>query len=750
MRRIALLTLAAAAVAPLTAQSNTVAGLDGRLSDVNSLTDFGRRGVHPNGEAGMAMLNTMCNPGSINIPWQSAGTSSTQPMNTNHPKFGFIIARESNGRFEQINEWSWCKHAFTSTNFSGACGTCISPGTGQLMGINCSDTYGAGNNASRTWLGPPQEIDPWLGTWNPINSYFDRGDPDVGAPNNSDGVRSSAGGWDAVDHRVTVDETDMLVPGASYYYGIHLIHEGEAVANRGDNFASRGFAPSWNGSSWSYSNTAGMTYGSILTRWSGASFDLAGNGNDDGRFAVAVKITPNGGSFHYEYAIHNMDNSRAGAVFRIPVDAGASVSGIGFGDIDTNALNDWSGARVGNEIVFTAPANNPLEWNTFYNVWFDCDVAPSNGLLHIDQARVGPGNLTVSVPAQVPSGIPTAFNTSVGVGCTGTSGPCQASVYEFFNTPAAFDLAGSSMGLSLSGSDYTLGAATGTFVTPTGTNLNLGDDTQATVNLPFTLSFPGGSTTSLAVCSNGFISPTSNGTDFSPTVGEFLGGGARWAAAYHDLNPQSVGQVLADVSPTAVRISWVGVPSFSGTSSHTFQYEFLPNNQVNIYWQTMQTSGNEYLVGWTAGNDANDPGNTDMGAAIAAGSLSLCPGAVNVLPVSLDANARPVLGTTVQMTTSNIPAGSVLSGLLYSVTQATPPIDLTSIGMEGCFAHVINPTTWTIQIGPGATAVDSIPLPNAAAFVGVAVTWQSLTLSPGTTSSGFLSSNGLVTLLAAQ
>ena len=123
-------------------------GLDGRLSLIDDLTYWGRRGAaHPGGEVGMSMLNEMCNPGTVNIPWQVA-------MSSNHPKFGFLIVRVNGGKIEQINDWSYCKHAFTSTNFSGACGTCQNPGTGQLMGVHCSDTYGAGNNGDRYWLGP--------------------------------------------------------------------------------------------------------------------------------------------------------------------------------------------------------------------------------------------------------------------------------------------------------------------------------------------------------------------------------------------------------------------------------------------------------------------------------------------------------------------------------------------------------------------------------------------------------------------
>ena len=116
MKRI---TCVAALAASLTAQANVVPGLDGRLTLVDDLTYYGRRGpAHPNGEIGMAMLNEMCNPGTVQIPWQAA-------MQPNHPKFGFLIVRVAGDRIEQISDRSFCKHAFTSTNYSGPCGSCM-------------------------------------------------------------------------------------------------------------------------------------------------------------------------------------------------------------------------------------------------------------------------------------------------------------------------------------------------------------------------------------------------------------------------------------------------------------------------------------------------------------------------------------------------------------------------------------------------------------------------------------------------
>jgi hypothetical protein len=403
----------------LAAQSNTVPGLNGRLTQIDDLTYWGRRGqAYPNGEVGMSMLNEMCNPGSVNIPWSA-------PMQSNHPKFGFIICRVAGGRIEQINEWSFCKHAFVSVNVNGSCGTCVDPGTGSLMGLNCSDTYGAGNNADRFWLGPPREIDPWLGTWNPVGSYFDIGDPmQAGYPAPADGVRSlNQNIFDSVQNRVIVDEIDLVTPNATWFYGLQLIHQGENVANRGDNLAHRGFTPSWSGGSWTFANNSvQQAYGSILNRWPGATVNVGGNGTDDGRFYVAVKATAiGGGSFRYEYAVHNVDNSRAGATFRVPITAAATATNFTFRDIDRNATNDWTATRVGNEIVFAAGATNPLEWNTIYNFGFDANVPPGAGTSRIDEARPGPGALTVDVATHVPGGQTIATFALFGAGCPGST-----------------------------------------------------------------------------------------------------------------------------------------------------------------------------------------------------------------------------------------------------------------------------------------------------------------------------------------
>ncbi len=416
MRRTAITFLVTLApIQALAAQSNTVAGLDGNLFDISSPRVWGRRGpAHPGGEIGFSARNDMCNPGTVLIPWQAA-------MQPNHPKFGFMITRESGGRMVQISDWSYIKHAFTSLNSNaGPCLPCTNPGTGTVMGIGCSDVYANSNNGDRFWLGPPEELDPWLGTWNPVGSYFDRGDPAVAPPANMDGVRSltstQTNAFDVVKNRVTVKESDLLVAGATYYYQIHLIHQGEGLAKRNNNLRSRGVSFTWNGTAWNTPTNVGVSVnGSVLTRWTGATYNAAANGFDEGQFGVAVKVTgPVGGFWHYEFAVQNIDNNRGGAAFRLPVCAGARVQNLGFRDIDANPLNDWTTTVNGTEIAWLAAPGNSQRWNQLFNFWFDCDVAPVAGSATIDQANPGPGALTVSVPTQVPGLQPAVY---LGAGC---------------------------------------------------------------------------------------------------------------------------------------------------------------------------------------------------------------------------------------------------------------------------------------------------------------------------------------------
>lgn len=411
------LLLVLAATDTVLAQSNTVPGLNIRLENTSQLARYRRTGTFPNGVQAIGMYTTCCNPGSVPIPFQAA-------MNPNHGFIHYIVARESGGRFVQISNYGWVKHTFGSNNLTSTCGTCPLPGTTSFVVPGCNDTYANSQAVDHFNLAPPGEVDPWLGTWAPIGSYFDRGNPDVGFPGNQDGIRSltqqQAGTLNtAIGQALRVYDDDLNVPGATFWYQSGYLVPGEAEALRGDNMGSRQFTPTWSAGTgqWTLSNGSNYLIGSVLQRWTGASVDSAANGTDDGRYYVAVKVTgPVNGVYHYEYVVQNRDNKRGMGAFRIPICQDAQAFNFGFRDVDRNALTDWTGAKVGGEIVFqTGTLNpNPLKWNCLYNFWFDSDAAPQTGAVLLDQYEIGPGALTVNVPSTTPSRV---YNQNLGAGC---------------------------------------------------------------------------------------------------------------------------------------------------------------------------------------------------------------------------------------------------------------------------------------------------------------------------------------------
>ncbi|MCC6670487.1 MAG: hypothetical protein IT458_05460 [Planctomycetes bacterium] len=430
-------------VLSLAAQSNGVSGLDCRISNLGEILAAGRTGTYPNGLNGLGGATTICNIGTVQVDWYRA-------MDPRHPFIATIVARESDGRMVQISDRSYVKHGFTSTNTQITnCGTCQNPGTGDKLGLYCTDTYSASLNANSYYLAPPDEVDPFLGTWNPVGSHFDRGEPDVGSPANRDGVRSLTNSqvtaMGPIAHRVKVSDQDLVVGGARFYYQAFYVITGELEAVRGNSLASREFTSRWDSGLGRFVFTVqGATQeGTVLARWTGATVTSAANGADDGRYYVAVKVSgPVAGLYHYEFAIQNRDNRRGANGLRIPICSAAEVRNVGFRDVDALAANDWSFTREGGDLVFRT-SDNPLLWNTIYNVWFDSDAAPASAPLVLEQHGAGPGAATVSVASQAPLEL---ANLGVGPGC----GAPAPRLYAAGN-PARALLGNQSFGLVLDG-----------------------------------------------------------------------------------------------------------------------------------------------------------------------------------------------------------------------------------------------------------------------------------------------------------
>ena len=411
----------AACLAPVAAaQSNVIPGTDVSLGILDSLTSFAHTGSLPTGNNALAMSTTSCNLGSVNVPWLA-------PMEDNHPLIAFLMTRVEPdlGRMIQISNYSHLKHGWFALSNS-QCIPCQNPSPGTFLGIGCSDTYSQFNNSDNFYLGPAEEIDPWLGTWDPVCSYFDAG-LNPTAPFDCDGNRSlsasQANSLGPLGNRMLVSDADLSVAGAGYFYAGYFVIQGEPEANRENNAAWRRVtgnfgsgSPFGGGPQWSFNDVTAQAFGTVLNGWPGATVTSGLNGTDDGRVYVATKVTgpDQDGVYHYEYAFHNRDNNRAVGAVRFPYCDGGTVQNPGFHDVDDDVSNNWNSSVNGAELSFST-SNNPLRWNSIYNVWFDSTAPPVEGSITLDAFFPGPGASSFEIPAVVPS---SGYLAHVGDGCT--------------------------------------------------------------------------------------------------------------------------------------------------------------------------------------------------------------------------------------------------------------------------------------------------------------------------------------------
>lgn len=340
-----------------------------------------------------------------------------------------------------------------------------------------------------------------------------------------------------------------------------------------------------------------------------------------------------------------------------------------------------------------------------------------------------------------PSGTP-ALLSNYGTGCV----RANASVYENFGTAASFDLANTGVSMINGGNSYTVLNGINPFVAPSGgaTVLTLGDDTETNVALSGTMPYPGGATNSLTVCSNGFVSTAAgNGTAFTPASNAFLAfPQTAWAAYWHDMNPGAGGTVTFEEVSGVAYVTFTNVVDFGLTSTNTFQFQFeLASGNVHIVWQTTSGAGNGVLVGYSPGGPNADPGSTDLSVALGVGSITLT--AADNLPLTLTSGSRPILGTTVNLTTGNIPAGAPFGAVLLGFVQFNPGVNLGP-AMAGCFQYTNGSETLSF-FGPANTHVLPFLIPNNNAFLGLNVFLQSAVYAPAAnlTLLGAISSNGV-------
>ena len=344
---------------------------------------------------------TSVNVGTTNLNWIQNGT--------NHPVIGQTMYRIYDGRIEMIGQ-SWLKHSFCALQIGSFCDSGC-PGQGGCLSFlapGCQDPYTAPRNGSWSLLGPKYQVNANAGTFiwpHPL-----------------------AGGNSTIRGRLQVNNADLGDADSVYLVEGQYVARDDSLAGNQDNNASYRLvsisaAPSYNigfigGHSTQFQREA-------IRAWAahGLGVGMPDPGvkivkmtdSDGGLFWVGYKVSDNGdGTWHYEYAVQNVNSHQSGASFTVPVGSGVTVTNIDFHDVDYHSGDgtggvdydgtDWS-VTVGatsvtweTQIESENSSANALRWGTMYNYRFDADSGPEFATVTLGLYRGGPpGSVTTAV-----------------------------------------------------------------------------------------------------------------------------------------------------------------------------------------------------------------------------------------------------------------------------------------------------------------------------------------------------------------
>ncbi len=354
-----------------------------------------------------------------------------------------------------------------------------------------------------------------------------------------------------------------------------------------------------------------------------------------------------------------------------------------------------------------------------------------------------------------------ATNENYGSGCGGA----PSSLFQTFRNGQPFDVSGLTLTPDAVGAP-TRYAVTGGAAAFDATKVNavpnsIADDSTVLHALGFTHNFPGGSTTSIRPCTNGYVwlDGTSTAADFTPTVAEFLGsvgtGLARHAPFWMDLlcglnttsNPNSGMHVQTDVTGgpgnAVCYVTWFNVAAFNSISGGNTVYDmqlaiFQATGVVEYRYGSMpshaQTGGDQCVVGFTRGRIGGttpsvNPQSRDLSVEL---PFSTVPeGTVGNMLQSVVGSplaggpqygGRAFPGQSLTFNVSNVPPGSIIGVQLIDVLVSRPGVNVPGIHAPGCGQAVsLSPFLWEVTIAPAlpATINGTAPLAIPPGFDGV-------------------------------
>jgi hypothetical protein len=178
--------------------------------------------------------------------------------------------------------------------------------------------------------------------------------------------------------------------------------------------------------------------------------------------------------------------------------------------------------------------------------------------------------------------------------------------------------------------------------------------------------------------------------------------------------------------------------TFTDNTTHSWTYDgdVVSMNEEGMEWQKYQYFTSAPAIALP--HRVHYYQFTDVGQVAAK-----TPYGTGCLGLSHDADTRPRTGTTIQLTTDSMPAGTGLGVTILSLTQINPGSNLTPFGLTGCFLYlnVDFVESWVPVVGIGQTP---FPIPNNMNLSGFQFVTQGVVFTPGINPADTLTSNGLL------
>ncbi len=392
-------------------------GVDLIVKELQSFARLGRDATA--GITSYAIGTVSCNIGDMPAHWNSS-PDTNDPFDPfieqQHPVIAQNVyryneeQRDGNGivqrpsNMEQIG-MSWVKHGFeagTDSLCAPAGVFCDLSAGPDFLGPNCSDVYSSGLNGFQRNLGPRYEVNPVTGLFTCWDSRDRTSGECPPAPDLCFPCSSLGDTLDGIKRRVQIHDNDLipaLNPDSRYLAEGHYVTFDDALVDKdNNNMAYREFAlfelAPLNFNFLRISATPTQDSKPAIQAWQ--DFDPTVDIQivdvvNDGRFLVAAKATDMGdGTWHYEYAVLNMNSDRSGQAFTVPIPMDATVLSTGFHDIDSHSGSpyssaDWALMQTSGSLAWSTdtqdvnPLANALRWGTTYNFRLITDTCPTIG-----------------------------------------------------------------------------------------------------------------------------------------------------------------------------------------------------------------------------------------------------------------------------------------------------------------------------------------------------------------------------------